>query len=51
MCFGCAHRNDIKSGKIPPNVSYEEYMEKYFWIKLPEGKTIEDILGDWKKEK
>ena len=44
MCFGCAHRMDLESGKIPPNTSFDEYMKKYFWIKLPEGETIESIL-------
>jgi len=45
MCFRCAHIMDMESGKVPSDISYEEYMEKYFWIKLPEGKTVEDLLN------
>lgn len=51
MCFGCAHRMALENGEIPKDTTYEEYMEKHFWIKLPEGKTFQDILDEFIESK
>lgn len=33
MCFGCLHRRELEEGTIPSNITYEEYMQKYFLVK------------------
>lgn len=51
MCYKCAYITAMKSEKIPPNISFDEYMKNYFWIKLPEGETIESILNRARNKK
>ena len=49
MCFGCAHREALKKGDIPPDTTFDDYMKNYFWKDanpIPEGKTIEDVFED-----
>ena len=49
MCFGCAHREALKKGDIPPDTTFDDYMKIYFWKNtspIPEGKTIEDVFEE-----
>jgi hypothetical protein len=54
MCFGCAHSSALESGEIPPNTTYDDYMENYFWKnarKIPKGKTFGEWLNEMREKK